>query len=160
VLGWQIDPDDENTRTMPAAVVRRHGRGRIAGVPFDFGLRYQDGATSMARDWLQSIVRTLFPEPIVALRGSHLVDVAVTRSRGRLAIHLVNSGGPHLAPTHYVWDEIPPLGPLDLELRLPRRPCSIMRMPETESVPFQWKDGVAHLRIDRLAVHSTLLVEE
>jgi len=57
-----------------------------------------------------SMVRELFPEPIVRVQGSHYVDVQVMRNHWKVLVNLLNAGGPHDYHRTLVFDEIPPVG--------------------------------------------------
>jgi len=49
----------------------------------------------VARRFLNSLVRQVFPKPLVEVTGSAAVDVVVNRVNGELAVNLVNTAGPH-----------------------------------------------------------------
>ena len=81
------------------------------------------------------------------------------RLGGRLHVHLVNTAGPHEDVDVYAFDEIPPVGPLDVALRLPAPPTRIVRQPAGEALPFTMRDGRAVVTLPRLEIHDVLVVE-
>jgi hypothetical protein len=143
----------------PAASVTPYGKGQIAAIYFNLGSRYHDAATPASRKFLTALVRRLFPEPIVEVKGSQYVDVTVNRIGGKLAVNLVNTAGQHNSRSVAVFDEIPPIGPLEITLRLPDRPERITLQPDGRDMPFDYYAGQARLVLPRLEIHSILVVE-
>ncbi len=159
VIGQLYPKDEAYGPSQPAALVRRHGAGRVVVAPLSLGACYAAGRRHVLRDWLVSLVRAAGHQPLVEITGSHLVDVTVMRKQGDLLINLINMGGPHADDRAYVFDEIPPLGPLTITLTLPRRPQRIMLRPGRRSLPFRWRKGRAVVTLDRLEVHAIVQVE-
>jgi len=142
-----------------AASIAPYGKGRIAATYFNFGEPYVVGATATARRFLDALARELFPDPMVEVTGSKYVDVAVNRIDGKLAINLVNTAGPHHDRSISVFDEIPPVGPLAVSIRLPRRPKKITLQPAGRKVSFRFSKGVVKLQVRRLEIHDIIVVE-
>ncbi len=158
-----------------AASVAKCGKGRIAGVYFNYGERYVKGATATARDFLNALVRELFPEPMVEVKGSHYVDVSVSETGGKLAVNLVNTAGPHADKTRYVFDEVPPIGPLDVMIRVKQMPAAVTLEPDGINLPFTFEKDcsncdcdcdsddeagwVIKLAVPKLEIHGIIIVE-
>jgi hypothetical protein len=151
--------DDPRTPSDVAATLTPVGKGRIGVVWFDYGDAYLNRRVPVARDFLQAMVRELFPKPIVEVTGSHFVDVSVARNQGRLLVNLVNTSGPHEFEKEYVFDEVPPVGPLTLSLRLDRKPKAIVMQPEGRPLEVVWRDGTAQVTVPSLEIHAALVVE-
>ena len=159
-LAEAYDHNDFAGEPRVVATSRRLGKGRIAGLYVNCGHRYSVAGTSGLRDLFGRLARHLMPGPIVEVTGSHHVDVAVMRQpNGRLAVNLVNTAGPHADPNVYVFDEVPPVGPLEVSIRLPERPRRVLRQPGGREVDFTWSKGAARVTLDQLAVHDVLVVE-
>lgn len=160
VLGRLHHSDDRNSPSEVAATVTPVGNGRIGALWFDFGDPYLTQRLSVSRDLFQDVVRALVPNPKVEVTGSHFVDVSLARNHDRLLVNLVNTAGPHELEKEYVFDSIPPVGPLEVRLRLGRKPRSVVAQPENRKLSVQWKDGVARVTLPRLEIHTALVVEE
>ncbi|MBI3919909.1 MAG: hypothetical protein HY318_00725, partial [Armatimonadetes bacterium] len=93
--GKLYSEDDTTGPYETAACIASLGKGKIAATFLNFGERYSNAATTVARDFLNSLVRELFPKPLVEVQGSHAVDVSVNQLNGRLMVNLVNTSGPH-----------------------------------------------------------------
>jgi len=141
--------------TTPAATIATLGKGKIAAVHAKLGERLLKSGDIHIKRWLNSLVRELFPTPLAELTGSSFVDVSVNRIGGKLAVNLLNT----LGQRGYVYDEVPPVGPLELKLRLDSKPKQITLEPEGKPLPFVYQDAVASLTLDKLAIHAVVLVE-
>ncbi|MGC9349926.1 MAG: hypothetical protein ACP5JG_17440 [Anaerolineae bacterium] len=157
-VGRLYQQNDPTAPSQPAAIIADYGEGRIAATTFNFGERYIRARSSVARDFLAALVRTLFPEPLVEVAGSHNVDVSVNRIAGHLAVNLVNTAGPHADPSVYVFDEVPPVGPLDITMRIPR-PTSLRLEPAGEPLDYTYGSGRVRLTLPRLDIHQVIVVE-
>jgi hypothetical protein len=158
-FGQLYSEDDLRGPWDPAASVARLEKGRIAAVYCNLAERHVNGRTSVARDLLGALVRDLFPKPLVEVSGSHCVDVSVMRSRGRLAVNLVNTAGPHAEASQYVYDEVPALGPLAVVVRTSGSPAKVTLEPGAQALEFTRRDGALHVVVPRLEIHRVLVIE-
>ncbi|HUS58427.1 MAG TPA: hypothetical protein VM141_07225 [Planctomycetota bacterium] len=142
-----------------AASIARLGEGRIAATYLNFGERYVNGATNTSRDFLNALVRELFPDPIVEVTGSHNVDVTVNRIDGKLAVNLVNTAGPHANEKVYVCDEIPPVGPLTVTIRTRKKPASVTLQPAGKALKYEFSKGAIRMVLPKLEIHDIIVVE-
>ena len=142
-----------------AASISTYGKGRIAAIYLNMGERYNDGASSVSRDFLNALVRELFPEPVVEVTGSHFVDVTVNRIRGRLAVNLVNTSGPHDNPNIKVFDEILPVGPLQISIIRAEKPNRVILEPAGKEMLYDYKNGRIQLTLPKLEIHDIIVVE-
>jgi hypothetical protein len=75
-------------------------------------------------------------------------------------VHLLNrsSGIPNL-PNNGAIDEIPPIGPVTVRMRLPVQPLQVSWQLGDGKAEHQWKDGVLTVRIPPVHIHGVLVVE-
>lgn len=111
------------------------------------------------RDYLHSLVKELFPEPVVQVTGSHLLDVTLNRVNNKLVIHLLNAAGPHDNENILVHDEIPELNNINVSIRYPSHPKKVMLQPENRTLSFQYEKGKILCKIERLKIHEMIVVE-
>jgi hypothetical protein len=148
---------DAASASTPAASVARLGKGRIAATYFSFSQNYLETRNDQARNYLLGLVRELFPEPLVEVAGSSEVEVVVNRIRGKLAINLVNTSGPH--QTEPILDSIAPLPALNLAVRLRSKPSQITLRPSGQSLKFEYRDGKAFFAVPPVAIHEVVMVD-
>lgn len=160
VVGQLHTQDDPRSPSVPAATVTPLGAGHIATVWFAFGDRYLKARTPTARDFLEALVDELFPRPLVSVAGSHQVDVSVMRNHGKLLVNLVNTAGPHADTKVHVFDEIPPVGPLQVSVRLDRKPRSVTLEPGERIQRFGYRDGELRLTLPPVEIHDVLVISE
>ena len=157
-IGGLHASNNPNSPSSPAASVRKCGRGRIAAIYTNLGERYFTAGTALARDFLAEVVGQLFPKPIATRSGSHSVDLSLMRKDGVLSLHLVNTAGPHSNEKVYTFDEIPPIGPLEITLRLPARPRCLSLEPGGQKLPFKWSQGIVRTTVPQLSLHAAVTV--
>ena len=89
------------------------------------------------------------------------MDVVLRRKAGRTIIHLINraSGIPN-RPNDGTVDEIPPVGPVTVEVRLPKRPASVSLAFEESD--FDWnyvaRRGKLVATVDRVHIHAAVVI--
>jgi hypothetical protein len=137
--------------------VSEFGRGKIAATYFTFGQGYVKTRTDLMRQFLNDLVRELFPKPLVEVKGSRDVDVVVNRAAGKLAVNLVNTAGPHQREP--VLDSIPPLGPLKVTIRQTAKPIRVRLEPAGVPLAFEHHDGEIRLSVPRVDIHEVIVVE-
>lgn len=142
-----------------SASMANYGKGKIAGIYFNFGMSYRNFQTPELRDFLNSIVKKIFDNPIVEVKGSKLIHLTVNELKGKLAINLVNAGGNYKASSVYSYDEVPPLNDLMLKIRFSQKPIKVIQQPENKSLKFTYSDGIVNVAMPKLELHSIILVE-
>jgi hypothetical protein len=142
---------------QPAATITEFGRGKIAAVYSPFGQGYVTARSESSRQFLNDLVRQLFPKPLVEVKGSPDVDVVVNRLGGKLAVNLVNTAGPHQREP--ILDSIPSVGPLDVTIRQTAKPARVMLEPAGTPLAFEHRDGEIHLVVPRVDIHEIIVVE-
>lgn len=156
-MGKLHQANDPGSASQPAASIRQLGRGQIAATYFSFGRGYCDAPTEMSRNFLNGLVRRLFPNPLVEVTGSSDVDVCLARNHGKLLVNLVNTAGPH--STQSILDSIPPIGPLTLTIRQSVRPTQLTLEPAGQQLPFEYRDGLVRCTVPQVVLHEIVVIE-
>lgn len=159
LLGKLFSENDIKDDFQPAASIAQFGKGKIAATYFNFGQRYCNAGTAVARKFLDSLVRRLFPDPIVEIEGSHYVDVTVNRIEGKLAVNLVNTSGPHADNNIYVFDDIPQVGPLKIKIRSRAKPQKVTLKPADKAIAYKYTEGKVEFTLPNLEIHDIIIVE-
>lgn len=157
VHGWLYEANEATGPRIPAAVATQLGEGRIAAVPMNMGERYSNARTTVARDFLNSVVKDLLPQPMVEVSGSHLLAVSLMQKNGALMVNLVNTGGPHHGSC-YTFDELPAVGPVEVRLRLSNPPKEVRLQPDSRTLAWRFADGCLVAELPRIDVHEILEV--
>jgi hypothetical protein len=152
-------PDIVRDAFSPAASITALGRGRIAVTFVNFGERYLNARTALARDFVAGLIKEIYPKRTVEVTGSHSVDVSLMRQGEKLTVHLVNTAGPHENQANYVFDEIPAVGPLAVRIRTAKKPTIVTLEPGKRPLAVRYDEGVLSVTVPRLAIHEVVVVE-
>lgn len=158
VWGEVHEENDLPTPAQPAASLRRLGKGKIAGVYFNFADRYLKGESALLRKFLGGLAEKLLPRPLVRVRGSHLVDVCLNKQQGQVAVNLVNTAGPHANREVYTYDEVPVVGPLEVEVRQDARPVEVTLEPGKRPLRWTYRNGRLKVQVEKLEVHDIIWI--
>ncbi len=72
-------------------------------------------------------------------------------------VNLLNLAGPHKSAAAF--DEIPPLGPLRVSIKYPKRPGKVTLQPEGTSLPYEYKNGEIAFILNKLDIHSIIEID-
>jgi len=145
--------------SRPAATITSYGKGKIAGVYFNIGANYLKWSNTVYRDFINAIVRELFPDPLVTVSGSDHVVTTVNKLGDRLAVNLINISGEHADEQVARYNEIPVIGPLHVKVRLTKRPARVTLQPENTPLEYTFAEGIMETTVDRLYIHSIMVIE-
>ncbi|MCB1128146.1 MAG: hypothetical protein KDM81_16755, partial [Verrucomicrobiae bacterium] len=150
---------DASSPPQPAATIAALGSGQIAATWFSFSRGYLANRAPQMRSFLNALAHELFPEPLVEVVGNPGVDLCVNRLNGRLAIHLINTSGPHWDQEKPLIEGLAPIGPIGLMLRHPTPPTRLTLQPEGQPMEFDYRDGVVRVTVPQVRIHGILIVE-
>jgi len=147
---------------MPAATVRRLGKGLAAHIPTVFFQTYWQYGNPDMLAWLREILDYLQPAPLFRTDAPQCVEVALRRKGGSLLIHFVNANPGRdlsLVGTEDLWvDNIPPLGPITGCVKC-EKPDKVTWEPGGQPAQAEWKDGTLTFTLPKLEIHSCLVIE-
>ena len=136
----------EHLTGCPAVVFARHGRGTVAFIPAEVFRFYQKNNYPDTRRFLAEVMKRLFPRPPVSVEAPVGVEFVARRRGGQLLLHFINrtSGNP-MRPRQGMAEELPPLGPVRLSIRLEKRPRKVVwHFEAADHLGWKWnpdKDG-------------------
>ncbi len=154
-----VENQTDDSTGVPAAVVRSFGKGLVGFLPFELGKQYMNGSTPTLRKLVGGMCKRLFAEPMVEVTGSLYVDLTLSRKDGKLLVHLVNTAGPHSDADVYVYDEVMPVGPLTVRVRLPEAPNSVSLEPGGRARSTSYVGGVLSMTIDRVEIYDIIVIQ-
>jgi hypothetical protein len=145
---------------IPALVINESQPGRIAYLAADLDRRYAIDNFPDHANLLANIVRWATRDAIpLEVKGSGMIDCELYQQDNRLILHLVNltSAGTWRAPV----DELIPIGPLQVRVRLPQnRPATSARLlvagnPLTPIAENNW----ARFDLTSILDHEVVVIE-
>jgi hypothetical protein len=159
VIEKRFTESDAASEARPAAAIAGYGKGKFAAIFGPVGEVYANTYAPATRDFLDRVARRIY-RPMVEVKAPHTVEIAVRRKSGQLLVHLSNMTGMALAEDHAVIDAIPPVGPIDVSIRVPQQPARVAWEPGGSAAEAQWSEGILHVTLDRLAIHTILSISQ
>lgn len=140
----------------PAATIAKYGKGRIAAVYIGLADTYLKNESHIARRFVGELVEKIH-DPMVRVTSSQYVYLATNRKNNKLMVNVLNLAGPH--KTAAAFDEIPPLGPLEVRVKYPKRPVKVTLQPENKTLPYEYKNGQIVFTLNKLDIHSIIEID-
>ncbi|MBO5110799.1 MAG: hypothetical protein J6D21_08795 [Clostridia bacterium] len=151
---------ERNRQTAPVAVTVSYGAGQICAIGFDVGAQYLSGAQYLHRTLLRQVTDRLYTPLARVESACGRLELMALKKDGRLMLQLVNAGGTHADSASATDDCIPPVLDIKLSLTLSKPPKKLILQPEGRELPFTCEEDKIIVTVDRLNIHSTLVVEE
>lgn len=143
----------------PLTSVKSVGKGTAVGIYFDFGLHYAKHKSPILRKMLSEAINAVTDKIRLKVCGSQNLELTLTEKDGKTAINLINTSGPHSDLSVSSFDEIPSVGPLDIELKTDKNPKSVTLMPQNTPLEFTYEKGIMKTRLDKLEIYDIIVVE-
>ena len=148
------------TEQKPLVVKLPYGEGSISAIGFDIGSEYLSKTQYLHRDLMKEVTSDLYA-PMVRIESIYgRLEIVCLEKSGKKMIQLVNAAGSHNNPMSATDDLIPPALDIELSIALPCAPRAIILQPEGKTLPFEYRDGRAYLKVDRVDIHSILEIVE
>ena len=146
------------TGKMIASSVNNVGKGKIAAVYFNAGSDYKEFKSPVLRDFINSNITDLFPDPLIKVTGSHLVHVTLNQLNDRMYINLVNIAGEHTNQNAIGYDEIPAIKDIKVSIQTGQKPKHIILQPGGKEMGIDFQNGISKVVVPELRIHSILEV--
>ena len=134
------------------------GKGKISAIYFNAGSAYLGYKSHILRDYMSNQISVMFPGQTVKVSGSHLVHVVLTRLNDKLYVNLINAAGDHNGKATIGYDEVPSLENIEVRINTGSRPKKIILQPEGRELTPDYENGVSHVVVPSLHIHSILEV--
>lgn len=158
-FGSVYDEADFRFNSAPAATINSLGKGKIAGVYFSIGKSYLRMNNPIYRNFINTLVKKLFPNPTVEVKGSEDVLVTVNTIQDKLAVNLVNMSGSHSNTRVACYQNISSIGPLEVKIKVDAKPKKVILQPENVSLKYSYSNGELKTTVEKINIHSIIVVE-
>ncbi len=152
MLGQRYATFDSNRDAKCAATVNPLGAGTVAAIYGPIGKVFASSHAAAIREFTRKVVQQVFT-PIVKLEAPPTVELALRRKGGKLLVHLINCTAMQVAGDYAVPDFIPPVGPIEMSVKLASQPARVTLEPGGQELSGSWSSGAWTGRVDRLDVH-------
>ncbi|HBQ63391.1 MAG TPA: hypothetical protein DD727_00385, partial [Clostridiales bacterium] len=87
------------------------------------------------------------------------VYVSLRKKGGDYMVHLVNMGCGHpLSPKNVLVEDVPPVGPVHLDIPLDNPPDHVFLMPGNIPLPWKFADGRFRLDVPEVSIHDIVVI--
>ncbi len=155
---------DDRLLAHPAATINKVGKGAVAYVPFNV-FRFLDAQRyPLLRAFVGELTRALAGKQAIHVEGPVCVDVVLRRKDRKSIIHLINraSGIPN-RPNDGAIDEIPPVGPVRVEVQVAQKPRKVSLAFEDGRLASKYvagrRGGTVIATIGQVHIHCALVIE-
>lgn len=148
---------DTNTREL---YLREYGKGRVAYFPGDADRSFWE---IMNTDHLKLIGNTLTwalnEEPVIAVRGPGMVDIAVWKQKNSMTVHLVNLTNPMMMKGPY--RELIPLDAQEVSFKIPSgaKVNGINLLISGKEADAKVENGTVSLTVNNILDHEIIAVD-
>lgn len=126
----------------------------------DMGKFYSSNQNPLSKELVTAVIREMVPSFLAEVKGSGNVHQAVTRKNGKLYVHLINTNGPHNNPSVLVYDDVPFIKNIEIQVSLDKQPSSVILQPGNLSVTPLYTNGRLSVKISELKIYSILEITE
>ncbi|MHB1000549.1 MAG: hypothetical protein ACYC27_15020 [Armatimonadota bacterium] len=159
-LAYRYPFRDPNRGGEVAATTVKYGKGQIAAVYGPVLMNFHKTHHPKLRTFIGDLARKLFPNPAVEVDGPPCIDVSLRHTKdGKLSLHLLNTANMQISGSHIAVDYISPVGPIDIRMRVEKKPSKVTWVPDGGRVKWDWKDGVLSIKLKQLPLYGILVVD-
>jgi hypothetical protein len=145
-VGSRYQEDDLRFREKdPLATIRQLGKGKIAGIYLDLGEFYIRNKNLLMPKLMKAVLAKMNVALLSTVHGSSNVHQVVARKNGKSYVHLINTSGPHDNPNVMVYDEVPALSNLTVQIRASATPRSVRLQPG--NIPLKYRFEKEHILV-------------
>lgn len=149
----QTPPD----KASPYAAVVQNGRAITFAFPI-FTAYGRHGSLPY-RQILGNCIARLLPEPLVRDSGPAHLEATVVQKDGRIVVHLISFCPVRKVEGLDIVEDAFPLVDMPLSVKLPQAPRRVFLAPSGEELPFEYRDGRAHVKVTCLDGHTMVVFE-
>ena len=150
-----------NVLETAAITLNKIGHGSVAAIHGPIFDSYYLTRYQRIRRLLKQLFCEMWETPMVEIEAPTKVVITLRTFGNRILVHLVNrSVDPPISPYNILVEKVPPVGPVVVRLRLPKKPYKVSLQPSEETdFQWNWKEGILTAELARLEIHSALVVE-
>jgi len=155
---------DERLLSYPAATLNKVGKGAVAYVPFKVFRFFAALRYPLVRTFIGELTRALVGKQAIHVEAPACVDVVLRAKDGKALVHLINraSGTPNV-PNDGSVDEIAPVGPVSVDVRVAQKPRKVRLAFENGALDWKYvagrRGGNITATVAQVHIHCALVIE-
>ena len=144
----------------PYAAIIPYGAGKIAVIGSDIGHDYIEETQYMHRVLIRTIAEKFYTPKARIESSMGLLEIVCLEKNGHLMLQMVNGNGNHRNSNTSTEDQIPPVLDIEISIALDKAPQQMLLQPGGHELAFEYTDGRAYVKVDRLDMHGVIEVIE
>ena len=97
---------------------------------------------------------------MVKVNAPPYLDVVLRKKDNKLLIHLINLSRKQTSPNYSLIDHIPPIGPINIKVKMSKTPRNIYTVPSNEELNYTSENNELKLNISKIKIHSIVVIEK
>jgi hypothetical protein len=155
----QQEPGKDDT-DYPAVTIRKAGGGQIVAIHGAFMRTYYVSHHPRQREFAAALLDSLELDRNLKVVAPPTIEVTVRAGADMLAVHLLNRAcDPPTTPRRHIVEQVPPVGPVEVSLRLEQAPQRVRLQPGDREPEHAYSDGWLHVTIPEVAIHDIIVIE-
>ncbi len=138
------------------ASTQKVGKGNVAGIYIDMGDFYTHNQNPVSLDLLQSVIQSMVPSFISTVTGSGKIHQVISKKNGKTYIHLINAAGGHDNPDVLVYDGVPALKNINVQVQCRTKPSTIQLQPGNIQLAYTYKNNIATVIVPAVEVYNLI----
>jgi len=144
----------------PYAAVMPYGEGKVAAIGGNIGTQYNQEIQSLLRVLIRKLADKLYTPQARIESVCGMLEIVCLEKDGKLMLQLVNANGNHANPNCATEDIIPPLLDIEISIACEKEPVQMTLQPAGKALAFEYRNGRAYVKVDRVDMHSVIEVTE
>ncbi|MBD3419223.1 MAG: hypothetical protein GF398_03795 [Chitinivibrionales bacterium] len=155
---------DERLTKYPAAIVNRVEAGAVVYIPYDIFKFFDRSHYILVRKFIGELTASVLGKLPITVSGPSCIDVVLRKRGRRRIIHLINrASGMANRPNDGAVDEIPCVGPAEIEMQLEQKPENVELVFENGSIAWKFikkgNGGILKATVSSIHIHTAVVVE-
>ncbi|MCD6564257.1 MAG: alpha-L-fucosidase [Thermoproteales archaeon] len=158
-IGLKYYSIDLRKRGKCSASLNHLGKGTISAIYGPLGKIYFNWHIPAIREFIGNIIEKVF-SPKVKVNAPPYLDVVLRKKDNKLLIHLINLSRKQTSPNYSLIDHIPPIGPINIKVKMSKTPRNIYIVPSNEELNYTSENNELKLNISKIKIHSIVVIEK
>ncbi len=155
-----VSTSTDNIAKLPVRM-QAYGKGMIACIDDNISLKYAKTGNDTLRQAVAGVLKSLFPNPKIAVTGSTKVHVTINKKNRTTLVHLINVDD-HFdtLPNNQLDFKLPTItSPLSVSVKMAAKPLSVKMQPGNIVVPFTYANGTVKFNVNGVDVYSIVEIK-
>ena len=133
--------------------------GKVAFCALNLAYDYWKRANSEAKYVLGGLINYVLPNPTVHVKSEFTLQATLAEKENALIVHLLSYYPERRPGMPLVVEKIPLMRNIEVKVRLQKAPAKVWQCPEGRSLQWDFSDGLLHVIIPDMRLHTAIVIE-